>query len=124
MPTYDYRCDRCGYEFELYQSFSDKIKRTCPDCKKTTLKRLIGCGLGGFCQQDATTIGQLGERNAKTAGKSKIEELGATNEENNKKAQQLLGKEPGKKPWWRTTDKPLDLKKIKNVKKYIEEGKS
>jgi len=37
----------------------------------------------------------------------------------------------GNKPWWRSgevkglqkMDKPLDLKKVKDTKKYIEEGK-
>jgi putative FmdB family regulatory protein len=123
MPTYDYRCNSCGHEFEVYQSFADKVKRTCPECKKKTLERLIGCGIAAFCQQEPTTIGQLGERNAKTAGKSKVEEIAAETEASNKKAQQMLSKEAGKKPWWREGDKPLDLKKIKNVKKYIEEGK-
>lgn len=122
MPTYDYRCNACGYEFELYQSFDDKVKRTCPDCKKKALERLIGCGIAAFCQQDPTTIGQLGERNAKAAGKTKIDEMAAEKEQDKKKAQQLLGKEPGKRPWWRDSDKPLDLKKVKNVKKYIEKG--
>ncbi|MEZ6317902.1 MAG: zinc ribbon domain-containing protein [Phycisphaerales bacterium] len=44
MPTYDYRCNACGHEFELFQSMSDPVKRTCPECKKKTLERLIGTG--------------------------------------------------------------------------------
>ncbi len=44
MPTYDYRCDNCGHEFELFQSMSDKVKRTCPECRERKLKRLIGTG--------------------------------------------------------------------------------
>lgn len=44
MPTYDYRCRGCGHEFELFQSMSDKPKRTCPSCKKAKLERLIGTG--------------------------------------------------------------------------------
>lgn len=122
MPTYDYLCSACGYEFEVYQSFTDKVKRTCPDCKKKTLERQIGCGIAAFCQQDPTTIGQLGERNAKAAGNTKRDEMIAQKEQDKVKAQQLLGKEPGKKPWWRDEDKPLDLKKVKNIKKYIEKG--
>jgi len=122
MPTYDYRCKNCGYQFEVYQSFDEPKKKACPDCKKKTLERLIGCGIAAFCQQDPTTIGQLGERNAKEAGKTKIDEMAAQKEQDKIKAQQLLGKEPGKKPWWRDGDKPLDLKTVKNVKKYIEKG--
>jgi len=44
MPTYDYRCNACGHEFELFQSMSDPVKRTCPKCKKKALERLIGTG--------------------------------------------------------------------------------
>ncbi len=44
MPTYDYRCDQCGHEFELFQSMSDPVKRKCPECSELRLKRLIGTG--------------------------------------------------------------------------------
>ena len=44
MPTYDYVCDACGHEFELFQSMTDSVKRTCPKCKKRKLRRLIGTG--------------------------------------------------------------------------------
>lgn len=44
MPTYDYVCDACGHGFELFQSMTDSVKRTCPECKKKKLRRLIGTG--------------------------------------------------------------------------------
>jgi putative FmdB family regulatory protein len=44
MPTYDYLCDGCGHEFELFQSINDKHKRKCPECKKLKLRRLFGTG--------------------------------------------------------------------------------
>ncbi len=44
MPTYDYVCDACGHEFELFQSMTDSAKRSCPKCKKRKLRRLIGTG--------------------------------------------------------------------------------
>jgi putative FmdB family regulatory protein len=58
MPTYDYRCDACGHEFEVFQSMTAKTLRKCPECKKNTLKRLIGTGAGiifkgsGFYETD------------------------------------------------------------------------
>ena len=58
MPTYDYVCDGCGHAFELFQSITDKVKRTCPECKKRKLRRLIGTGAAimfkgsGFYQTD------------------------------------------------------------------------
>ncbi len=42
MPTYDYRCDRCGHGFERFQKMSDAQIETCPDCGGKI--RLIGTG--------------------------------------------------------------------------------
>ena len=33
MPTYAYRCNDCGVEFERVQKFSDKPLTRCPECK-------------------------------------------------------------------------------------------
>ena len=44
MPTYDYRCNACGHEFELFQSMTAPVKRKCPECAKNALERLIGTG--------------------------------------------------------------------------------
>ena len=45
MPTYDYVCDGCGHAFELFQSMTDSVKKTCPECRKKKLRRLIGAGV-------------------------------------------------------------------------------
>lgn len=58
MPTYDYLCDGCGHEFELFQSINEPVKRKCPECKKSKLRRLFGTGAAvvfkgsGFYQTD------------------------------------------------------------------------
>jgi len=58
VPTYDYACEYCGYEFELFQSITAKSIRKCPRCGERALKRLIGSGAGiifkgaGFYQTD------------------------------------------------------------------------
>jgi len=31
VPTYQYRCGRCGEQFDLWQSFSDDTLTTCPN---------------------------------------------------------------------------------------------
>lgn len=44
MPTYDYQCDACDHEFELFQQISDSVKKKCPECGKLKLRRLFGTG--------------------------------------------------------------------------------
>ena len=44
MPTYDYQCQECGHEFELFQQMSDPVKMKCGECGKLKLMRLIGRG--------------------------------------------------------------------------------
>ena len=58
MPTYDYTCEDCGYEFEQFQLITAGALLKCPRCGKMSLKRLIGSGSGvifkgsGFYQTD------------------------------------------------------------------------
>jgi len=58
MPTYDYQCDACGHEMEVFQSISEPKKRKCPACGKLKLRRLLGTGAAvvfkgsGFYQTD------------------------------------------------------------------------
>lgn len=58
MPTYEYKCEACGAEFEKFQSITAPAIRKCPVCRKNRVKRLIssGAGLifkgGGFYETD------------------------------------------------------------------------
>jgi len=46
MPTYEYACEACGHEFEAFQSITAKPLRSCPECKKRKVQRLISGGAG------------------------------------------------------------------------------
>ena len=58
MPTYDYKCQSCGHDWELFQSMNDSPVKSCPKCKKRKAKRLLGMGAGiifkgtGFYETD------------------------------------------------------------------------
>ncbi|MBV6479424.1 MAG: hypothetical protein HGGPFJEG_02197 [Ignavibacteria bacterium] len=46
MPTYEYKCSDCGHHFEVFQSMKEDKLKTCPNCGKESLARLIGTGGG------------------------------------------------------------------------------
>jgi putative FmdB family regulatory protein len=58
MPTYDYVCDACGAELEIFHSMSESARKKCPECKEPKLRKKIGAGSGilfkgtGFYQTD------------------------------------------------------------------------
>ena len=42
MPTYDYKCTKCGHNFEFFsQKAGAKFVVNCPKCKSTKTKRKI-----------------------------------------------------------------------------------
>jgi putative FmdB family regulatory protein len=43
MPTYEYRCNKCGYAFETFQVITAEPVATCPECNGP-VTRLIGGG--------------------------------------------------------------------------------
>jgi putative FmdB family regulatory protein len=58
MPTYEYACNACGENFELYQPITARPVRKCPACGELRAKRLLGAGAGiifrgsGFYETD------------------------------------------------------------------------
>jgi putative FmdB family regulatory protein len=32
MPLYEYKCKKCGHQFEKIQKYSDRMVKKCPDC--------------------------------------------------------------------------------------------
>lgn len=59
MPTYEYKCEKCGHKFDVFQSMKDDRLTDCPlESCDGTVKRLIGTGAGiifkgsGFYQTD------------------------------------------------------------------------
>jgi len=41
MPTYDYQCQKCEFEFEREQRITENPIKTCPKCKSRKAKRLL-----------------------------------------------------------------------------------
>ncbi|MBI1372571.1 MAG: zinc ribbon domain-containing protein [Phycisphaera sp.] len=111
MPTYDYRCDNCGHEFEQFQSITANALRKCPECGKLKLKRLIGTGGGvifkgsGFYQTDYRSESY---NKAKAADAPKSESTSSSESKSEKKAE---SKPDTKKPADASTSKKSDSNK-------------
>lgn len=74
MPTYAYACGQCNHQFDLFQSIKANPLRKCPQCGKSTLKRLIGTGAGilfkgsGFYCTDYRSEGYKKAATGETSG--------------------------------------------------------
>jgi len=59
MPTYEYRCSKCGYDFEAVQRFSDDPLTECPKCGAPVHKVFSSVGVvfkgSGFYSTDNKT---------------------------------------------------------------------
>lgn len=57
MPTYEYECKKCGYQFDRFQSITAEPLKTCPKCKGR-VHRMLTTGSGiifkgsGFYETD------------------------------------------------------------------------
>jgi len=84
MPTYEYKCDACGHQFEKFQSITAAPIRKCPNCGKNRVKRLIGTGAGlifkggGFYETDYRSEAYKSAAKADTASGSATKETSSS----------------------------------------------
>lgn len=71
MPTYDYACEKCGHEFEVFQSMNDARLTKCPvkGCRGK-VKRKIGSGAGFVFKGSGFYITDYRSEGYKTAAKN------------------------------------------------------
>src|SRR5262245_24201903 len=41
MPIYEYRCKKCGHHLELLQKVGDPAPKSCPNCRKGKMEKLV-----------------------------------------------------------------------------------
>ena len=82
MPTYDYECDACGHEWELFQRMVEDAIKKCPECKKKKARRLFGTGAAimfkgsGFYETDYRSDSY--KKGAKAAKEKKKSDSGSS----------------------------------------------
>jgi putative FmdB family regulatory protein len=126
MPTYEFECEKCGFNLEEFFMMYEPKPEICQKCGagKPTFHQVFS-GSNPVCRtNEPRTFGQQAEKNAKELGKEQLQKM----------AEQCvpaeLKKRKVEKPWWRDgsvegcpeMDKPLDVTKIKDMKKYVEKG--
>jgi putative FmdB family regulatory protein len=75
MPTYDYKCPKCGTEFQLVQKITAKAGAKCPKCGTKAERQLSGgAGLvfkgSGFYLTDYGRGGQKPRSESSESGSS------------------------------------------------------
>jgi putative FmdB family regulatory protein len=80
MPTYEYKCEACGHEFEKFQSIKAAPVRKCPHCGKNRVKRLISAGAGMIFKGGGFYITDYRSEAYKSAAKADSPEKPATTE--------------------------------------------
>jgi putative FmdB family regulatory protein len=71
MPAYDYKCQKCGYIFEVQQRITEEPLKHCPKCKGKIVRLISPAGIifkgSGFHMTDYKK--QKTEKKAATAKK-------------------------------------------------------
>ena len=71
MPVYTYRCESCGVQFERHQFFNDAPLKTCPECRKKSLIKvmtpvgIVFKGSGFYATDHKSPSGQISRENKK-----------------------------------------------------------
>lgn len=90
MPTYEYVCEKCGHEFEVFQSMKDAPLKVCPkelcpmkEWGRGKVKRRIGAGAGLIFKGSGFYITDYRSESYKSAAKKETESAKTTTSSGN-----------------------------------------
>ena len=72
MPTYTYRCQNCGVQFDKVQKFTDKPLTRCPECRTGSVRRILQSpaivfkGSGWYATDHRSPSGQTSQHKTET----------------------------------------------------------
>ncbi|HEB83340.1 MAG TPA: zinc ribbon domain-containing protein [Gammaproteobacteria bacterium] len=88
MPFYEYQCTKCGHEEEVLQKVSDKPLKKCPECGKSSMKKMVSAAAfrlkgGGWYETDFKSgnrknVAGSDSKSSGTAAKEKSTDSGNT----------------------------------------------
>ena len=96
MPTYEYRCEKCGHEFEAFQSMTEDPLKECPQCGGK-VKRLISPGAGLIFKGSGFYITDYKNQKTSPAAAGGSGDKASKDKAEKKKDQPEAKKESGKK---------------------------
>ncbi len=104
MPTYEYVCQKCGQEFEKFQSMKDAPLAVCPKelCGRKTwgkgkVKRVLGAGAGLIFKGSGFYITDYRSEGYKTSAKNDKPATAAAPSESKPKTETKPASTPAKK---------------------------
>ncbi len=118
MPTYTYRCENCGHQLDIHQSFADQPLKACPKCKKRMLHKVyqpsgVSFKGSGFYVTDKRSAVRSAKQETKAKengkGESKPEKGGSKSEKGESKV------EKGEAKVEKKSDTPSEKSKPKSM---------
>ena len=71
MPTYGYRCERCGHEFDVLQRMTDEPVAACPTCAAPARRLFFPAGIvfkgSGFYKTDSRKVSDGGSSSSSSS---------------------------------------------------------
>ncbi len=94
MPIYEYLCQSCNHQFEKLQKISDEPLVDCPECAKSSLKKMVSASAfrlkgGGWYETDFKSDNQrnlAGEKEIKKSDDKSDTKASADKKSDGKKA--------------------------------------
>ena len=97
MPTYTYRCETCGHQFDIFQHFTDDALTDCPECGKQTLHKvyspvgIVFKGSGFYSTDNRSPSGQTPLHHEHTSAEEPHHESTEKTTENTEKPAESTG---------------------------------
>jgi len=105
MPTYEYSCQKCGQNFETFQSMRDEAFRECPKdlCRLPKwghgkVKRLVGTGAGLIFKGSGFYITDYRSNSYKEGAKKETPAVPTSGGEKSQPAKETTGKTSSETP--------------------------